>query len=115
MVERCVRDAEVVGSNPTSPIFPASIATTKQIVRAVAAATGPGFLSRQPDFQSLRKHVRWEEAREDCETWELWEFAAGELVSCHSAAAAGARRPDGEPPRARGPGLFGSVSRIGLG
>jgi hypothetical protein len=29
----------------------------------------------------LTKLVRSEKAREDCETWELWEFAMGELVA----------------------------------
>ena len=46
LVERLNGVQEVPGSNPGSPIFP-------KLGRAVAAATGPGFLSRQPDFPKL--------------------------------------------------------------
>jgi hypothetical protein len=42
LVERLVRDQEAVGSNPTSPML-------TNCGRAVAAATGRGFKSQQPD------------------------------------------------------------------
>ena len=48
LVERLNGVQEVPGSNPGSPII-------QKLGRAVAAATGPGFKSRQPDIPKQRQ------------------------------------------------------------
>lgn len=35
----------------------------------------PGSNPGSPIFRNLRKLLRSEEIREDCETWEVWQFA----------------------------------------
>jgi hypothetical protein len=39
----------------------------------------PGSNPGSPIFRNLRKLLRSEEIREDCETWEVWQFAGNSL------------------------------------